>query len=498
MRKLGFFVIFVSFFLFAGCASATTYYIDIAGNDANSGTSKTTPWMHVPGMQGCTGVCASASPNAGDRFILKGGATWPNSTFPIQWSWSGTNGNNIYIGVDQTWFTGGSWTRPIFDAGGTPISGTYDMFIHALSQSNVTWDNIEMKGLNWQKTYGYASMACGVFAGGTNVLLSNWYVHGWSHTGGATTDEFDCVIGDTNAPYMSGSLIDHMVFDGFDSTNGGDSGGATYSWPQVTNSIIANCTNGILLTGHGDVGNNLIYNINQDFDTTVHENAIESNESDGTTYIHDNVIHNVNYGEASFLGGNSPSQIIYSWNNVYFNLDNANPIHIEDRNSSWTGYFFNNTIVPKAGLPCFLQVGSSAAATIVLENTNCISSGGLDNFTSPISATRNTNLLQTLAVVLGLGGTSTETYAYSLTSIAGSILSPGTNASSVWPSGFSTNDTSYACTETAGSGGKVSTCPSRTVNSRTSTGAWDVGAYSYSGTTVSKPAAPTGLTAIVN
>src|ERR1700731_2614416 len=134
----------------------------------------------------------------------------------------------------------------------------------------------------------------------------------------------------------------------------------------MTKSVIANTANGLLLTGHGEVGNNHIYNINQSFDSSVHENAIESNQSDGTTYIHDNVIHDVKYGESSFLGGNSTTQIIYAWNNVYFNLSNANPIHIEDRNSAWTGYFFNNTIVPKDGLPCFLQVGNSAAAALIL------------------------------------------------------------------------------------------------------------------------------------
>src|SRR5258708_37166387 len=74
----------------AAAAQAATYYIDYAGgSDAGSGTSKTTPWQHVPGMNGCSGNCASANPQPGDSIILKGGVTWPNAAFPIMWSWSG-------------------------------------------------------------------------------------------------------------------------------------------------------------------------------------------------------------------------------------------------------------------------------------------------------------------------------------------------------------------------------------------------------------------------
>src|ERR1019366_1064918 len=66
------------------------------------------------GMANCTGACASYTPLAGDRFILRGGDTWTSTSMPWTWgSWAGTSGSFIYIGVDQTWFTGGSWARPI-------------------------------------------------------------------------------------------------------------------------------------------------------------------------------------------------------------------------------------------------------------------------------------------------------------------------------------------------------------------------------------------------
>ena len=69
-------------------ASATTYYVAANGSDSNNGTSKSTPWAHLPGMATWTG---SQNPTAGDTFILRGCDTWNNANFPIKWSWSGSS-----------------------------------------------------------------------------------------------------------------------------------------------------------------------------------------------------------------------------------------------------------------------------------------------------------------------------------------------------------------------------------------------------------------------
>src|SRR5436190_22352592 len=62
-------------------SSATTYYIDYsAGSDSSSGNSKSSPWQRHPFMKGFAG---SYSHSAGDRFIFKGGVTWPNACFNI-------------------------------------------------------------------------------------------------------------------------------------------------------------------------------------------------------------------------------------------------------------------------------------------------------------------------------------------------------------------------------------------------------------------------------
>jgi hypothetical protein len=123
--------------LFFMAVSATvwggTFYIDYEnGNDTWDGTSKTHtsgtvgPWKHAPGMSGltpantstgdgCTGNCASHTPAAGDKFILKGGVVWPYTALPWQFKGSGTSSTStygctgsgcIYIGYDSTWNKG--------------------------------------------------------------------------------------------------------------------------------------------------------------------------------------------------------------------------------------------------------------------------------------------------------------------------------------------------------------------------------------------------------
>src|SRR5437660_1067347 len=95
-------------------ASATTYYIAANGSDSNNGTSKTTPWAHLPGMATWTGGHA---PTAGDTFILRGCDVWGNANFPIMWTWSGSSSSPIVIDRDTAWYNTGNcpsgWNRAV-------------------------------------------------------------------------------------------------------------------------------------------------------------------------------------------------------------------------------------------------------------------------------------------------------------------------------------------------------------------------------------------------
>src|ERR1700743_2794334 len=108
---------------------ATTYYIDYdSGSDSNHGRAKTTPFKNIPGSGACNSSCASTVPRPGDSVILRGGGTGPNAALGIHWIWSGnattsspgcSGSGCIYFGVDQTWYSGSVWTRPILSGGGS-------------------------------------------------------------------------------------------------------------------------------------------------------------------------------------------------------------------------------------------------------------------------------------------------------------------------------------------------------------------------------------------
>lgn len=126
-----------------------TYYVDIvAGLDSNTATqaqSKSTPWAHAPGMLCATGAASSTTINPNDQIILKGGTgeSWPNTCF--MWSMaSGSSGNPTYFGVDKTWFNGGSWTRPVLNAGGVLIPNNFGEMLNFAN--NITVDNFEITG----------------------------------------------------------------------------------------------------------------------------------------------------------------------------------------------------------------------------------------------------------------------------------------------------------------------------------------------------------------
>jgi len=112
--SLVFSLVLISLLCIPTLAAATTYYVDfVGGDDSNSGTSKSTPWKRCPGMVGFAGSYTHA---AGDIFTFKGGVTWPSAVLPLTIGYSGTSGNIDEYTVDETWYSGGSWTRPTFDA----------------------------------------------------------------------------------------------------------------------------------------------------------------------------------------------------------------------------------------------------------------------------------------------------------------------------------------------------------------------------------------------
>ena len=127
-------------------ATAATYFIDYAsGSNANNGTATNTPWKFAPGMNGFAGSYTHA---AGDRFIFKGGTTWPTNIAVWNITSSGTLGTNDYYGVDTNWFSGASWSRPVFDGGSQyPIPRSWTHGYWVISGSYITMDSLTLQNI---------------------------------------------------------------------------------------------------------------------------------------------------------------------------------------------------------------------------------------------------------------------------------------------------------------------------------------------------------------
>src|SRR5208283_3802249 len=114
----------------------------------------------------------------------------------------GVSGNNIYFGVDQTWYTGSSWARPILNAGGTAVSsspGGTNIFVY-FGSNYITFDNFEMTGAYWPANPTYGSNAFFNMGSSKNVDVKNCYMHGWTDQQTGGRDWGAGFLGDTHTP----------------------------------------------------------------------------------------------------------------------------------------------------------------------------------------------------------------------------------------------------------------------------------------------------------
>lgn len=503
MRKLSLFAVFVSFFLFAGRASATTYYISYSsGSNANSGTSQSAPWKTHPYMQtsaGCTG--SGSAPNyshsAGDQFVFKQGNSWPNACFDMVIQNGGVSGNPDIYTFDPTWGTSTGTTGNIGQAVGTyQFSGAnsvinggdgWNSFISDYGNHGyITFNGMELTNYLFSASGGYGVNHMIELYQSQNVIVSNIYVHGWSH-GSAGSDNLHVVSGYNTYNANAGSRLTGSVIDG--TSDGGVSGEALYAIPLADNNIIKNMSNGLITQEDSVIHDNKIGPINQSFDSTDHENCIEP---DGPyagvtthTYIYNNVLHDCTAVNvlAAGNGPNSGSSVYYVWNNVsYVGSTNSPPIPWQfsavGSGGSNAAYAWNNTVYGGGTTACFRTLSQGGYwATVELKNNHCISDIGLVYSGSTIT-TNNNNVTQSVSAATSQGFTSSETYAYSPASGTSGTAGAGTNLMSLASGNSATLalDTAY--------GGP------RTAIARPASGAWDVGAYQYSSSGASGPPSP--------
>src|SRR5271155_775202 len=207
------------------------YYISSSGSDANAGTTEAAPWLHAPGMPGCTASCASTTPTAGEGFILEGGSQWhrssgsPTTGGQWSWGWSGTSSSPIYVGIDPTWYSGGSFARPVFNQDNPLSTSTVSgcsfaddgTTFFSVSGAHVIEDGFEWTG-NCMSGSGDDSVLYAL--GGSNVVLERNYVHGWSMTSGVGDDGGVKFGNQSNSTSNVSNRYLFNVVDGSDSTFG--------------------------------------------------------------------------------------------------------------------------------------------------------------------------------------------------------------------------------------------------------------------------------------
>ncbi len=219
--------------------------------------------------------------------------------------------------------------------------------------------------------------------------------------------------------------------------------------------------------------------------------AYEAIGGTGTYYIHDNVIHDA-ISECFMIGNGSDSY--YVWNNVIYQggSGNCNPFHFPQNglaNAAGFLTFWDNIMVPEAGVQCFLQVGSPAPGwnAVTIQNTLCVTTGVLRSGINATTITADHNSVMTPTQATAAGMTSSEMFAYSspTSNCAAQPNCPigiGVNLTAAFGTAgiATTNDTSYACSQIAGSGGQVVSCPQRTQKSRPAgSSVWDESAYMF-------------------
>jgi hypothetical protein len=496
------------------------YFVAANGSDSNSGTSESSPWAHLPGMPACTGNCKAVTPTGGTGFILRGGDTWNNSNFPINWQWAGSSGNPIYIGNDPNWSSGGSSARPIWNGGGTSAYAG-NMLTIKTKPGNVIVDNIEVTGLYSSATSGSGPNYLSICT--SNVTMERIYAHGWVHNSGATQNISAQVFSEGCGTNVSGSVIRYNIADGSDTSQ--DFMMFAYSAiPIAYGNYMYKVQTGI--DGCGDNWHdNMVDTLVQPVSGAAHQDGLyhmtPCGYQNGLVTIYNNVVRNITWsgsgGAVKFwLNGNGgfPSNVTagYAFNNVIYNNVPGNTFDTGRSNAGsvnyGTWYIFNNTVACGTDSePGVCQIGTKTSGnpmTLHLSNNHWISTGSVLTCSSPCVATQTDDLTQTVSQASAQGYSDSTAYAYEPTSASGATVTQTLTAAlastrqsvctaigavDTAAGAACQSDTTYACAYEQGS--HTLQCPAKQTVARAADP--NVGAYQFSSVQATTPNPPAGL-----
>lgn len=457
------------------------YYIAANGSDSNDGLSEASghPWAHAPGMPNCSSSCAIAASAcasnqcAGYGFVFRGGDTWHfgASTTPAtggMWNvpnggTGGTLSNPIYLGVDQAWYTGSAWARPMM-TGDNPVCGpstvgsgctkgslsTYKLSQYYVSScayqvgssnhlftfsgsSHFILDNFEITGLcqsapgqpgNHDEYISYGSSG--------DMKFLNLYLHGWTHVqyadvnGGGGCNSGNVCFGISIFAGGNSSTPDDLhtyeVIDGSDSDPVAAQACYCDFW-EVSYSYIGNQSNIITRYPHLFHDNLFEY-----WYENGHGNVLESvGDASGTNAVYNNVFRHVNTtadpGDPMFWPYPPPGTTDYFFNNVSYDVTNMEYFNVGQNAPETSGQgplvVFNNTFQNNAvsGGGIF-GCTSSYPLTWTAANNHYITEGSSAYNSTKCTTGGNTDmtsLLMNNATATTAGYTASQAYAYAPT-----------------------------------------------------------------------------------
>jgi hypothetical protein len=419
----------------ASLGVTTCYYVSASGSDSNDGLTEATPWLHAPQMPNCSANCATVQNQSGGippgtGIITRGGDTWHFGTNTGafaggKWDFhsgqgpNGTAAHPIYVGNDKSWFSGGSWTRPLL-TGDNPlcnaslvngttcltaalggagivqyyvpscitISGGNDFFGLANKQFYII-DNFEMTGL-CQATTGQPQHNDTYFdfaaLNGAMWFINN-YEHGFTHlqfsgpNGSCSGVCFDAAVmqGGTATPTVRGESMLLNVADFSDSDGAAMAYGYSGFGYQTAYSVIIGTSQFISARNHLFHDNLYCY-----FYENGHSNLMESDpQSDwnGVNAIYNN--HFCHVEDSGATGGvgidTSPPSTAsqYFFNNVGDHIGNLNVWYaLGNHNAGNEGqrFVFNNTTDKTFAQAAYIcsDVAGQAAYPFTLKNEHLI------------------------------------------------------------------------------------------------------------------------------
>jgi len=455
-------------------ATAATYFVDFPnGSDSASGTDKSSPWKHAPGMSGCAGACGNTNLNAGDSVVFKGGIVWNQSSFPFNINFSGKSGSRITYTVDKSWFSGGSWTQPVFDGGFNQISGGSLVVFGATTQW-VTLDNIEIRNItvNNGGGHGLDNSLIQFQFGAINITVQNCLVHGVrvTNTGSGADQQFGAIYG---LGPMTNTVVDHCtVFN--DQGTANTIAGLIFNIDTVTNSVIHDGIQGVF--GARLVHGNVIYNILSPSDPSSHPNALQV--SDANAQVYNNIVHDVQFGTCIYAVPSGASGNVLIYNNVVWNTE-VDPVTLEPESISGGGMnasVFNNTLNGAGGSAIRTVPRGTRWATVTVQNNHYISdAGSAENFPSGSfgNLVDSKNILTTQSEAQSQGYTIANQFAP--TQASGATVGSGLSLASL----------------------NITTLNFDIKGVARPSANWDAGAYQLNLSGSTRPAPPTNLSAIV-